>query len=152
LDGWYYDPDQQMKLGAYCVAIGIGLLALAGCGKQKIDIDTLTNNPFDPDYAGPSLFELADSRTVTYTVDGQVHYDLEVDIRVREDLFLSPIPEYEVYVTGTGVSPEAFSGHPLLTFTISDVGLGAVICRDLALRRSQGGQGASNSVCAIAAL
>lgn len=141
-----------MKRGAYCVAIGICLLALTGCGKQKIDIDTLTNNPFDPDYAGPPLFELADSRTVTYTVDGQVYYDLEVDIRVREDLFLSPVPDYEVYVTATGVLPEVFTGDPLFSYTITDVGLGSVICRDLALRRSQGGQGASNSVCATVEL
>ncbi len=60
-----------------------------GCYKDDLDVADLNNNPFDPEYVGPAVFEL--EGTYTQFVDlGEftVLYQV-IEVRVREDLFLS---------------------------------------------------------------
>ncbi len=63
---------------------------LAACGKGELDGAELTDNPFDPDYQGPSVF-VADS---TYLQAVPIGADIVIyqamAFHVREDLFTSP--------------------------------------------------------------
>lgn len=75
-------------------------LLLLACGKGELDPGTLKDNPFDPDYAGPPVFQLDTTyaRSVS-TPSGPVQQQV-IAFRVRSELFLSRV-QYSVRVEDT---------------------------------------------------
>lgn len=78
------------------------LLAMAmlatGCYKDELDVATLDNNPFDPAYTGPPVFEAIGTYLETTTIPGLGTITRQVfEFRVRNELFLSPA-SYSVQV------------------------------------------------------
>lgn len=64
------------------------LLALSGCYKDEVDLPSLTTNPFDPEYTGPSVF-VFDSTYATIVMVGSPPVSGTVQIvqlHLREDL------------------------------------------------------------------
>ena len=113
----------------------IALLFL-GCGKE-VDPASLDNNPFDPDYSGPSVFEV-DTTYVTTTVVNGVPLSLQtIAFVVKEELLLSDAA-YSVQVKDiaedfiTVVDPNPPNSN---RFTYSRPGaqVGVPVCLDLRL-------------------
>jgi hypothetical protein len=90
-DGTYH-TDTMMRL-LHLIAV---VSMLSGCGKE-VDTASLNNNPFDPDYSGPSVYEL-DTTYVTTTVINGVPLSLQtIAFMVKEELLLSDVA-YSVQV------------------------------------------------------
>ena len=86
-----------VKLAARCSWLA-ALLVFLGCGKGELDPGTLNNNPFDPDYNGPAVFELDTTYAEPVVVGGSTLIYQAIIFRVKEELFLSPAA-YSVKMT-----------------------------------------------------
>ncbi|MCC6541745.1 MAG: hypothetical protein IT225_05960 [Flavobacteriales bacterium] len=134
-----------MKSHLWILAFGLLLL---GCGKEVVDVSTLTTNPFDPAYAGTPVFEMIQHRTIAYTEDGVEHYRHEQDVRVRTDLMPSGA-EFQVFVDLSPIATPVVQGQ--FTITREEATLGQTYCHTIQLANG-GGHGAKNTVCATATL
>lgn len=72
------------------------LVGLAGCYKDDVDVSARTDNPFDADYSGPSVFSL-DSIFVEQVVGPPSYFRQVVQFKVNAALFLAPA-SYQVEV------------------------------------------------------
>lgn len=79
--------------------IMLAMAAMAtGCYKDTLDVAALDNNPFDPAYAGPPVFEVRSTYLETVTIAGLGTITRQVfEFRVRNELFLAPA-RYSVQV------------------------------------------------------
>lgn len=68
------------------------LLALlsGGCFKDDVDVARLTNNPFDPEYTGPPVFEGQGTSLQQVSIGGSTVLYQVIAFRVRSELFLAP--------------------------------------------------------------
>jgi hypothetical protein len=73
-----------MVIAAVCA-----VLAMA-CGKGELDAGTLTDNPFDPAYDGPSVFVADSTYIVLVNVNGTLTPFQAIAFHVREELFTAP--------------------------------------------------------------
>jgi hypothetical protein len=121
-------------------SIGIAIILLTGCVK-KVDLDELSNNPFDPGYVGANVFTLLGTDSVLVEGPGGALAMVQViDFRVESDLFLSPAT-YEVRVTDTSNGNAIYLlqdpvGSDLFRYYFDDVGTGIQRCVDLQLSNS----------------
>lgn len=133
-------------------------LLLAGCGKDEVDVSTMTNNPFDQEYQGPQVIELVDAYVETINVpveqpNGQVTYEpvdhQVIEVRVRQDLFLSPA-SYQVGVTRNGqvqlLNPEP-PGSDRFKYKFAPPAPGVPVCADYRLMNNFSGA-VSYGICA----
>ncbi|HOZ40842.1 MAG: hypothetical protein IPO05_15095 [Flavobacteriales bacterium] len=84
------------------------LVLFAGCYKDEVDTGSLTNNPFDPEYVGPSVFEMQGTSVQVTFIPGIGNVPQQVvEFRVRNELFLSDVT-YSVLLKdlGTGSTAE----------------------------------------------
>ncbi|MEZ4756515.1 MAG: hypothetical protein R2817_06795 [Flavobacteriales bacterium] len=117
------------------------VVALLACRKDDVVIDQLTNNPFDVDYTGASVFEVVDTYMVTENIPGVGAISRQaIRFRVRSDRFLpeqSGLP-YQVFVreiaSGGAVylDPSA-PGSDVFIFLRNQVSPGIPVCLELAL-------------------
>jgi hypothetical protein len=83
------------------VNIAACALLLISCGKDEVDVSKLNNNPFDPEYVGEPVIVLVGTYTENIMLEGQNVLHQVIEVRVREDLFLSPA-SYQVQVKRNG--------------------------------------------------
>lgn len=81
---------------------------LTGCYKDEVDLATLNNNPFDPEYQGPAVFASEGTWQVVIQAGGNSVVMQDIGFRVNEDLFLAPAT-YSVAVKDlySGIGSEA---------------------------------------------
>lgn len=65
-------------------------LLIGGCYKDEVDVSRLTNNPFDPQYVGPPVFEGQGTSLQQVNIGGATVLYQIIAFRVRSELFLSP--------------------------------------------------------------
>lgn len=136
------------------ILIGPALaVAFIGCKRDEINLDELTTNPFDADYAGAAIFEKVDERTVPYVLGGVTHRRLELDVRVNTSLFPAGAG-YGVSYRATGVSagvtvPASELEDGQFTLNILDVTTGQNYCAEVRLTNG-GGSGGGNVLCGTA--
>lgn len=94
-------------------------LGLIACRKDELDPAELHNNPFDPGYSGPAIFERDSAWVQRTTVGGLSRLDLFLRVRVRTDLFLRPNTNYNVVYLrsdqGEWASPIFMAGGDRIT-------------------------------------
>ena len=136
-----------------CLHIALCMLLLSGCYKDEIDLDTLNDNPFDREYEGPSPFYDVQSSTEWVTLQGQQVQRQVITFRVNEELFLSPVAGYSVYVheIGTSVSqvlqPDPPVSNRFKYYRIDQPLFGVPVCLEARLGNNQSTAGAS-TICA----
>ena len=117
------------------------LFLAASCGKGELDPATLTNNPFDADYNGPTVYEV--DTTYQQIITGgsaPVVYQV-IAFRVKEELFLGAAAYFvQVFDPGNGLT-SLLSPNPANSdhFTYSRLGatVGIPVCLDLRLFNDQ---------------
>ncbi len=82
-------------------------ITLSSCYKDEIDLESLNTNPFDKDYVGPSVFEIAGAYDQVLVINGVNVASHVIEIRVKEELFLSPA-SYSVKVLEQGATTSQF--------------------------------------------
>ena len=130
---------KAIRIYPVCSAMVIGMLlvAMVGCKKEELEVKDFTENPFDPDYAGPSLFSF-DTTFVTVVTfpNGQFFYQV-IAFDVDASRFLSDV-DYAVLVndrengTSIAVGPDPAGSNHFKYFK-TNVVQGAPVCLDLHL-------------------
>ena len=69
------DPDPMKRVLLLLLPV---LALLASCYKDDVDISTLTTNPLDPDYTGPSFISVTGNDT--YAVDTTFNQEVYVTV------------------------------------------------------------------------
>ncbi len=111
-------------------------LGFAGCYKDDVDVSARTDNPFDADYTGPTVFAL-DSIFVEQVVGPPSYSRQVVQFKVNDGLFLAPA-SYQVEVhdllegTRTLVGQVPPGSH-LLRFHRLEFTPGQEVCLELRL-------------------
>jgi hypothetical protein len=110
-------------------------LALGGCYKDDTDIASLTTNPLDPDYTGPSYIEILSSQAEVITSSVTAH---TIVLRVNSSIFPSGT-SYDLNVkdltTGDEVQiPATPIGSDDFTYKNFDITLGQEYCYEFSVR------------------
>ncbi|MBL0128882.1 MAG: hypothetical protein IPP83_15815 [Flavobacteriales bacterium] len=119
----------------------IAVLALASCGKGELDPDTLTNNPFDPDYDGPAVFALDTTYLEVVSIPGATLLNQAIVFHAKAELFLSDA-SYSVKVVDR-ISGMSFTLDPnpansdRFKYVRSEPVIGAPVCLELRLFNNQ---------------
>ncbi len=119
----------------------IAAALFCGCGKGELDPDTLTNNPFDPSYTGPGVYEFDTTYLDVVVIPGGVITYQVIAFRVKEELFLSDAA-YSVQVHDresgiTSVIEPDPSGSDHFRYLKPDAVIGSPVCLDLRLYNNQ---------------
>ncbi len=126
------------------------LFALSSCSKDEVDVTTLNNNPFDPEYAGPAVFALDDTFLQTVNIGGNnIVYQI-ITFHVNEDLFLSPsvysVTLKDLEADVTQVLNPVPSGSNTFQY-LREPAPGISVCLELRLTNNQSTAGAE-TICA----
>ena len=119
------------------LAITIGLVA-SSCYKDEVDVATLNNNPFDPQYAGANVFRFDTTYLQFVPVPG--FYRQNFQFTVNSALFLSPTA-YSVHVKDLNDSSEVYLeqypvGSNVFTYHRLVAVQGQPLCLELRLSNS----------------
>ncbi len=117
------------------------MVLLHSCGKGELDPASLTNNPFDPDYSGPAVYEY--DTTYLHIISlpqGPVSYQV-ISFRVKEELFLSDVAySVQVFDRENGITTVIAPDPPNsdhFNYNKPDLVIGSPVCLDLRLYNNQ---------------
>jgi hypothetical protein len=129
----------------------IGLATFTGCGKEELDVASMTTNPFDADYNGPAIFTLIDASTSVSVVNGLPSRRLNMRVQVHTEYFGRVTPYLVEAVIGGNTTLTQSNSIPggVLQLRISDVEPGVNYCPQLYLLNG-GERGGTSTVCATA--
>ncbi len=144
---FHLDPFGTMRTTKWSWVLVLGVM-LSGCIKDDLDVSALNNNPFDPAYVGPPIFEPGIVTTELYNSGGNVLMRLRVRVDVRTDHFLSTTT-YSVRYRKVGATawtgPVYMPGDPFGLPSVEDVQSGQVHAWEVQLVNGAG-HGAENTV------
>lgn len=132
-------------------AFGLLIAALStSCVKDDLDLATLNNNPFDPEYVGPAVFVADSTWTDVLNLGGTLQRRVLINARVRTDLFLRTTTyRWRYRAVGTDMWSEFIYNQPTRTMVMPNVVIGQSYCWEFQLA-NLGSIGASNTLCATA--
>lgn len=128
----------------------VALLSLSGCYKDALDDRLPTDNPFDREYDGPTVFVSEGTYTQVTNIGPVSVLRQVIAFRVRSELFLSPTP-YSVQVRDlqSGVT-ELLNADPPGSDNFKffrEPAPGQSICLELRLSNNQSAAGPT-TICA----
>ncbi|MBK7385009.1 MAG: hypothetical protein IPI81_16985 [Flavobacteriales bacterium] len=127
-------------LRTYSTAL-ISTIALLGCGKGELDPGTLTNNPFDPDYNGPAVFELDTTFLEVVVIPGATLLNQAIVFHAKAELFLSDAAYSVRVVDQMNGLTYTLDPNPTNTdrfkYVRSEPVIGAPVCLELRLFNNQ---------------
>lgn len=127
------------------------LLALSGCYKDKTDVAAWTNNPFDRDYTGPSVFSVDTTYIEVINAPPTVITRQVVQFHVNSSLFLAN-KAYQVRVRDldngqTTLMSQFTPGTDTWRFTKLDFTIGQELCLEVRLSNDLS-DGRPDTICA----
>lgn len=85
MDGRLDTPDPMKGL-----LLLVPVVIVAACGKGELDPAGLSDNPFDPDYKGPTVFTADSTYLQTVLIGAETVIYQAMAFHVQENLFTSP--------------------------------------------------------------
>ncbi|MCC7501594.1 MAG: hypothetical protein IT229_03640 [Flavobacteriales bacterium] len=127
------------------------LVALSGCYKDETDVAAWTNNPFDRDYTGPSVFSVDTTYIEVLNAPPTVITRQVVQFQVNSSLFLASAP-YQVRVKDldngqTTLLSQYTPGTDTWRFTKLDFTIGQELCLEVRLSNDLS-DGRPDTICA----
>ena len=119
----------------------------SACYKNELEVDKLTNNPFDREYVGPSVFSF--DTTFTEVINGDLIRQV-FQFRVASELFLAP-QSYSVFVVdqaagASEIIPQFPAGSDLLSYYRTPATPGQEVCLQLRLSNNYH-HGRAETIC-----